>query len=77
MPIIKSAKKRVRSSARKRQLNSARRRSVKEAVKQTRVAPSAESLKTAFKALDKAAKRGVVHKNRVARLKSRLAKLVK
>ena len=77
MPIIASAKKQVRSSARKRQRNAARRRTLKTAVKLVRVGPSTDSLHTAFKALDKAAQRGVIHRNRAARLKSRLSRAVK
>ncbi|OGB73588.1 hypothetical protein A3K24_01945 [candidate division Kazan bacterium RIFCSPHIGHO2_01_FULL_44_14] len=77
MPIIKSAKKQVRSSAKKRRLNATRRRTMKEAVKQVRTTPSAEKLRVAFKALDKAAKRGIVHRNKAARLKSRLSKAIK
>ena len=34
-------------------------------------------LKTAYKAIDKAAKRGIIKKNTAARKKSRLAKLIK
>jgi len=35
-----------------------------------------EALKKAYAALDKAVKKGVIHKNTAARKKSRLAKLV-
>jgi len=77
MPIIKSAKKQVRSSAKKRQLNATQRRTMKEAVKRVRTAPSAEKLSLAFKALDKASKRGVIHRNKAARLKSRLNRTIK
>lgn len=34
-------------------------------------------LKTAYQAIDKAAKRGIIKKNTAARKKSRLAKLIK
>lgn len=80
MPIIKSAKKALRSSRRKRAINDSRKRAMKEAVKDTRKLLATDSktaatkLKEAYQALDKAAKRGVIKKNTAARKKSRLAK---
>lgn len=76
MPIIKSAKKRVRSGARKRAMNLTTRKSMKEAVKKVAGTPSADSLRAAYKALDKAAKRNVIHPNKAARTKSRLSKII-
>ncbi len=75
MPIIKSAKKAVRSHERKRVMNQAPRKAYKSTVKSTRENFSVENLSAAFKALDKAAKRRVIHPNKASRLKSRLAKL--
>jgi len=77
MPIIKSAKKQVRSSARRRVTNLQRRRAVKVAVRGMHDAPSAAALSAAFKALDKAARRGTIHHGKAARLKSRLAHRLK
>jgi small subunit ribosomal protein S20 len=77
MPIIKSAQKRVRSAGRKRKQNLARKTAMKQAVKHARTNVDAKTLTTAFKALDKAAKGGVIHRNRAARLKSRLSKAAK
>ncbi|MDD5606007.1 MAG: 30S ribosomal protein S20 [Patescibacteria group bacterium] len=74
MPIIKSAKKRMRSSARQKALNLSVKQAYKSSVKTARAQKSDETVKQAFKALDKAAKRGVIHPNKAARLKSRLAK---
>jgi small subunit ribosomal protein S20 len=47
---------------------------MKEAMKDARKEMSADALSKAFKAIDKAAKRGVIKKNTAARKKSRLAK---
>jgi len=47
------------------------------AVKKARSTPSKKTLSDAFRALDKAAKTGRIHKNKAARLKSRLAKRIK
>lgn len=80
MPITKSAKKALRVSERKMVINLKRKIKVKKAVKsfETAVAKGAEdvaaSLKTAYSELDRAAKRGVLHKKTAARKKSRLAK---
>lgn len=84
MPIIKSAKKALRSSARKKVFNDRRKKALKEAVKQVTKAVTAKAraeaekaLPLAYQALDKAAKRGVIKKNTAARKKSRLAQLIK
>jgi len=80
MPITSSAKKAVRVSLRKRAFNARRREAMKSSVKETRklisqnAASAADKLKEAYKAIDKAAKRGVIKKNTAARKKSRLAK---
>ncbi|MBU1200191.1 30S ribosomal protein S20 [Patescibacteria group bacterium] len=77
MPIIKSAKKRVRSSARRRSRNLVTKSTYRTAVKKAATDKSPESLKVAYKALDKATKKGVIPKNRAARLKSQLSRAVK
>lgn len=84
MPIIKSAKKALRSSARKKVFNDRRKKALKEAVKQVNKAVSSKAkaeaeklLPLAYQAIDKAAKRGVIKKNTAARKKSRLARLIK
>ena len=74
MPNIKSAIKKVRKDKKRAAVNLRRRRSYKQAVKTARQDPNPESLKTAQKELDKAAKRGVIKKGKAARLKSRLSK---
>jgi small subunit ribosomal protein S20 len=83
MPIIKSAKKRVRTSTKAAVRNSKTKRSLKGALKAfhkaitggTKEAKSFES--KAASELDKAAKKGLLHKNKVARKKSQLAKASK
>lgn len=77
MPIIKSAKKRVRSSARKQESNTPYRTAYKAAVKKARVEKKDENVVAAYKALDKAAKKGVIHQNKAARLKSSVGKKAK
>ena len=83
MPITKSAKKALRGSARKKVFNDRRKRSMKEAVKSLDVFFVAKNKKEAeallpkaYKAIDKAAKRGVIKKNTAMRKKSRLARRI-
>jgi len=80
MPIIKSAKKRVRVAAKAKARNSLLRRQVRSAVKAYAKAISAgktaEISKTQqelIRALDMAAKKNVIHANKAARLKSRVS----
>jgi len=79
----KSAIKRHRQSLKRRQQNRIVAGGVRKAVKRTRTAvaegdieTAQESLQVAISQLDRAAAKGVLHKNTVARSKSRLTKLV-
>jgi len=74
MAITKSAKKAHRASLRKRVFNVRRKRALLGTVKDARKEMSTEALSKAYKAIDKAAKRGIIKKNTAARKKSRLAK---
>lgn len=76
MPIIKSAIKKVRKDRVRTARNKAREAVVKKLVKSARKNPSAKNLSAVFSALDKAAKVKLIHPNKAARLKGRLAKLV-
>lgn len=77
MAIIKSAKKAIRSSAHKRVFNVRRQKAMREATKAFTKAPTDKALASAYQAIDKAAKRGIIKKNNAARKKAKLAKLVK
>lgn len=84
MANIKSAIKRIRSSERKRSRNKPVRTALKTFVKsaQSQIVggsdTSAEAVVRAISALDKAANKGIIHKNQAARRKARLmAKLNK
>ena len=74
-----SAKQRIRNSARKAQFNQLHRSRARTAVKATRVAlaardvtGAAEAEKLSASKLDKAAGKGLIHKNNASRRKSRL-----
>jgi small subunit ribosomal protein S20 len=74
MPIIASAKKRVRTTRKATIRNSKTKRSLKTAVKAFIKSPSTKSHSAVQSHLDKAAKKGVIHKNKAARLQSQAAK---
>lgn len=83
MPITQGAKKAHRASERKYVFNLRRKREVHDVVKEVRTAvekgdtkKANELLPTAYKAIDKAAKRGVIKSNTAARKKSRLNKAI-
>ena len=83
MPITQSAKKAIRGSLRKKAFNDRRKRVMKEIIKKieklskTDKIEALKMLSEAFKAIDKAAKTGVIKKNNAARKKSRLSRLTK
>ena len=69
MPIIKSAKKRVRTARKASVRNSKTKRGLRAALRAFASSPSSKSHSKAQSNLDKAAKKGVIHKNKAARLK--------
>lgn len=83
MPITASAKKALRQSKKRNLENLAFKRKFKSAIKEFRKEVTAKSLEKAksllpsvYKAVDKAAKKGVIKKNTASRYKSRLAQLL-
>ena len=83
MAITTSAKKALRSSVRKRVFNMRRKEMMKGVVKEIKklaegrkAAEAIALLPKAYKAIDKAAKRGVIKANAASRKKSRLAHLL-
>lgn len=77
MPIIKRAIKKLRHDRRRTLQRKTIQRSLERVVKSAKRSPTPKKLAGAFKSLDKAAKLHLIHANKAARLKSRLAKLVK
>lgn len=78
MPIIKSAKKRVKVANKAAVRNSKTKRSLKSAVKTFAASLTSgkkvnEAHAKAISELDKAVKKGVIHKNKAARKKQQLA----
>lgn len=84
MPITRGAAKAHRSSLKKRVFNVRRRRAMNEVVKEVRTLVAAGNtqeaeakMPEAYKAIDKAAKRGIIKENTAARKKSRLVAAIK
>lgn len=75
MPRTKSAKKQMRQARSRTARNRGQRSALRTALKQAR--SSAESKPEAVKLLDRAARKGLIHPNKAARLKSHLAKAAK
>lgn len=78
MPNIASAKKNMRKSRAASIRNRAQRSALRTALKRASSAGSAADEKlAAVKLLDRASRKGLIHKNAAARHKSRLAKAAK
>lgn len=83
MPITKSAKKARRQNIRRRKMNIKRKDDLKLVIKQYKKLTASNKkdeakkyLSQVYKKLDKAAKINLIKKNKAARLKSRLSKLI-
>lgn len=78
MPNVKSAEKRMRTNKIREQRNKAARSRLRTAIKKARLAAqtegAADTYETAKSLLDRAARKRLIHPNKAARLKSRLAK---
>jgi len=83
MPNLKTAKKNLRKTKKRTALNKKYKnkidyliRKIKNGVKEE-AKNLQELLKNLYKAVDKAAKEKVIHKNKASRIKSKMAKLIK
>lgn len=76
MPQTSGAIRKLRADAQKAKVNLRIKKNLREAVLGVRKKPSEKGLKAVFVAADRAVKKRVIHKNKAARLKSRLGKLL-
>jgi small subunit ribosomal protein S20 len=83
MPITSSAKKALRASKHKAVFNLKRKDAISDIIKKIKKSVVAKNIKEAsdllpeaFKAIDKACKTNLIHKNTASRKKSRLAKML-
>jgi small subunit ribosomal protein S20 len=75
MPILKNAKKAMRSSERKASVNNRVRSQMKTALVKARTTATKETVSSAFSVVDTALKQNLIHRNKAARLKQQLSKL--
>jgi small subunit ribosomal protein S20 len=84
MPIIKSARKRVKTAAKARARNAQTKRAMRESLKAFskvlaggKAAEISEAQRQAVSAVDMAVKKAVIHANKAARIKTRLSSQAK
>ncbi len=75
MPILQNAKKALRSSQRKFVVNQRRRSRMRSAFQQVHLEKTAASISEAYRRIDRALKKKLIHRNKAARLKSQIARL--
>ena len=76
MPILKHAKKKLKQDKKRTIKNKKIKDTYKSLVKKAKEAKSPKAISSAFSAVDKAAKKNVLSKNKAAHLKSSLAKQI-
>jgi small subunit ribosomal protein S20 len=76
MPVIKSAKKKLKADRKRESANKKAKAFIDLIIKKTQKKPDEKNLTEAFKAIDKGVKKYIFHKNKAARIKSRLSKLI-
>lgn len=75
MPVIKSAKKKLRHDIKRQKENKKLKNLLLDLIKRATRSKEEKAIKSAVKAADKAAKKHIIHKNKAARIKSKLSKL--
>lgn len=75
MPVIKSAKKKLRQDRKRTAVNMQTKQDYREAIKDAKKNPTKKvATQKAYSAIDTAVKKNVIHKNKAARLKSQLTR---
>ncbi len=76
MPVTKTAKRALRSSKKKESVNKVIVSKLEAAIRLATKSKNAQKLVKAISLTDKASKNKVIHKNKAARIKSRLSKFL-
>ena len=76
MPVIKSAKKKLRKDKKRTKQNGNVRKLLQDAVKKARKNPTPAAYAKVSRLADKAAKNHIIHKNKAGHIKSALSKLL-
>lgn len=74
MPVIKSAKKKLRQDKVRTRANERTREMYKEAIKKAQEKPTKKTIAEAQSKIDKAAKNNVIHANKASRLKKQVGR---
>lgn len=77
MPVIRSARKKLKVDRKRESANKKAEAFINLVIKKAQKKPTPTSVQIAFKAIDKGVKKDIFHKNKAARIKSRLSKLIK
>lgn len=77
MPVIKSARKKLKQDKKREKANKELKLAFRDALKTAQKTKTVDKITKAFKLTDKAVKKRLIHKNKAARIKSRLSKLIK
>lgn len=76
MPVTATAKRALRSSKRKEMTNKIRVSRLEIAIRKAQKSPSKKTIQCAISLVDKNTKHNIIHKNKAAKMKSGLAKLM-
>ncbi|OGH19064.1 MAG: hypothetical protein A3F31_01160 [Candidatus Levybacteria bacterium RIFCSPHIGHO2_12_FULL_38_12] len=76
MPVIKSAKKKLRKDRKREKENNKFENILKTLIKKAKKIKTEKAIIQAVRTADKAAKKRIIHKNKASRLKSQLYKLI-
>lgn len=76
MPVIKSAKKKLRVDRKRESANRKLKHILELALKKAKKLASEKNIKDAVSIVDKSVKSNIIHKNKAARIKSKLSKLL-
>ena len=76
MPVTKTAKRALRGSKKKESINKLIMSKLEVAIRQAQNSKSVEKIVAAVSLTDRAAKKKVIHKNKAARMKSQLSRLM-
>lgn len=75
MPILKNAIKALKSQKKKNIFNNLVRAKMRGELKKFATKPTGDDLSQVYSIVDKAAKKKIIHKNKAARIKSKMQKL--
>ncbi|HET9946574.1 MAG TPA: 30S ribosomal protein S20 [Patescibacteria group bacterium] len=76
MPVIKSAKKKLRQDKKRQEQNKSFKEALRSVIKSFKIEPSEKTLTEVYRATDKATKKHLIHKNKAARIKSGAASIL-